>query len=139
MRTNVLAAFLLLSLGCAGSSTPGDTMPKEQIAEPGDPTNVEEPAVEHPCQQEIALVCAEGSVDGCTVQDEAGAYLTSMHICVPTGETASTPCEQEIARVCDAGFVDACGLPEPAAETHVCVATPSQSDESVSSEGGETE
>ncbi len=135
------ALTLVLAIGCGGSDTPAPAEPTQPAAE--QPTSsteptAEEPAVEAPtggptCAQEIALECAEGSIDGCLVQTDDGAALTAYHICVPEGETASQPCAQEIARQCDEGFVDACGLSPAAAATHICVAPPASPDTPVES------
>jgi hypothetical protein len=69
------------------------------------------------CDLEVALVCAEGTTDGC------GDSRTLFHACVPETETAGPACEQEIAKVCPDGQVDACLAKPQIAATHLCVTT----------------
>jgi hypothetical protein len=91
---------------------------KNDVQEPKPDDDQDDPVAQDQrasCDQEIALECPEGLVDGCTNS------LTAVHICLPAEETASQPCEQEIARQCGEGLVDACLMDPPAAETHVCV------------------
>lgn len=67
------------------------------------------------CELEVALVCAEGTADGCA------DGRTLHHVCVPLGEVTGPPCTQEIAKVCPEGQVDACVHDPQLAETHLCV------------------
>jgi hypothetical protein len=131
MKTMALSALLLLAVGCAGSSSPGDTAnskpvptddAQDQSAEPA-----VDPAASGDCSTEISLTCEAGMVDGCSIRDDAGEALTSYHICVPQGEThEGTPCEQEIWRECGEGLIDACGLQPAAAKIHACVQKPAE-------------
>ncbi len=115
MRPTNLFLLFALAAACGGSDSKGDTSNAKTV----DVTVVDA------CDQEIALVCEEGMIDGCEVTDEGGTRLTLAHICVQASESSSqAPCEQEIARVCDDGFIDACLLTPAAASTHVCVLQP---------------
>lgn len=119
----IAAGLLAAQLGCHGKNeVQGPTNDDEDKVTSNDgPTS---------CEQEIALECAEGLVDGC------GSSLTTIHICVPADEQASQPCEQEIARECGDGLMDACLMSPPAAQTHVCV---SAATEPAGDEPGEPE
>jgi len=122
MFAMIAATLLAAQMGCHGGKNDvkgptgtgdGD---KEQLTQT-EPTS---------CENEVALECGEGMVDGC------GSQLTSVHICMPAEEQASQPCEQEIARECAEGLVDACLMDPPAAATHVCVSAatePAQPDQ----------
>jgi len=115
MRPMNLCLLFVLAAACGGSDSKGDTSNAKTV----DITRVDA------CDQEIALVCDEGMIDGCEVTDEGGTRLTLAHICVQASESSSqAPCEQEIARVCDDGFIDACLLTPAAASSHVCVLQP---------------
>jgi hypothetical protein len=101
--------FLMFALAaCGGGSKPSTPSP------PG--TGAPEPVAQGgvPCEQEVALQCAQG-VDGC----QGGKTL--VHVCVPSDETAGPPCEQEIAKVCPEGQTDACLKTPQVAKTHLCV------------------
>jgi hypothetical protein len=119
MFAMIAASLLAAQMGCHGGKNEvkgptgtgdGD---KEQLTQ-------NEPAS---CENEVALQCADGMVDGCASQ------LTSVHICMPAEEQASQPCEQEIARQCAEGLVDACLMDPPAAATHVCVSAATEPDQ----------
>ena len=118
-----ITLFGLLA-ACGGSDTKGETSNSQIIS-------ADKAADSSDCDNDVALVCPEGSVDGCGVVDEAGgASLTLYHICVPATETlAAAPCEQEIARQCEDGFVDACTLSPAASTVHACVAQPASLEE----------
>jgi hypothetical protein len=102
----IAAGLLAAQMGCHG---------KNEVEKPKDDDKLTDSSGPSSCEQEIALECAEGLVDGCA------SGLTSVHICMPADEKASQPCEQEIARECGEGLVDACLMDPPAAQTHVCV------------------
>lgn len=124
MKTLALAALLALTVGCTGSDTARDTTPKADLTQTDDELDSVEPATTD-CSQEVALECAEGSVDGCGIRSESGESLTLYHVCIPEAEQSkSTACELEILRECAEGFVDACTVDPPAASTHICVAAP---------------
>lgn len=124
MRPILCSVLIAFAAACGGSDTGGDTNNTKKI-EIDKEKEVSEETPSSACAEEIALECAEGSVDGCGVTNEAGDSLTLSHICVPASETfAATPCEQEIARVCEDGLVDACSLTPAASALHVCVAAP---------------
>lgn len=76
------------------------------------------------CEQEIALQCSAGMVDGCLQKTAGGQPLTTAHACVPPSETGGPPCAQELAKLCGEGLVDACLVNPPLSSQHVCVAKP---------------
>jgi hypothetical protein len=119
MKPILLPFLFALAAACGGSDSGGDTNNTKKV-------EVEEKVTEESpysaCAEEIAFECAEGTVDGCGVTNEAGDTLTLSHICVPASETFAGPdCEQEIARECGEGLVDACSLSPAVSTIHVCV------------------
>lgn len=124
MKRVVLCVLFAWSVGCGGG---GEEPAGDVSSGSEEPVSPSEPVASPqgggvPCEQEIARVCGDGMRDGCLVQDENGAPLTSYHVCIPETETSrSQPCEQEIMRECGDGLVDACTLTPPAAPTHICV------------------
>jgi hypothetical protein len=121
--TRPILCSLLISLvaACGGSDKGGDTNHTKKVETEGDMHAAGGATMD--CEQEITLVCPEGSVDGCGVTNDAGESLTFWHVCLPASETFSASnCEQEIARECDDGLVDACLLTPAASTVHVCVA-----------------
>jgi hypothetical protein len=141
MKTLAFAALFALTLGCAGSEK-GETANTQKVGQLGDeePMAGDDAAGNVECAQEIALQCAEGSVDGCSITGESGETLTSYHICVPEGESlAGTPCENEIFRECPEGFTDACSLEPAAAAIHACVAAPVEDEPQTEEPGAEEE
>ena len=106
----IAATLLAAQMGCHGKNEvqgPKTDEDKDTVTQ----------TEQNSCDQELALECAEGMVDGCS------ASLTAIHICMPAEEQASQPCEQEIARECGEGLTDACLMDPPAAATHVCVSS----------------
>lgn len=80
------------------------------------------------CNQEIAIVCTEGYIDGCSVPDDEteNGSLTTHHVCVRANASAAErtgpSCLQEVALVCSIkGEIDACLLRPAVAEKHFCV------------------
>jgi hypothetical protein len=118
----ILFSFLFaLAAACGGSDSGGDTNNTKKIEVDKEKQSTDGSSLSA-CAEEITLECAEGSVDGCGVTNEAGDTLTLSHICVPASETFAGPaCEQEIARECGEGLVDACGLSPALSTIHVCV------------------
>jgi hypothetical protein len=123
MRQRAVVAFfaagaLAASIGACSRGKSEAVEPQPAADDGGDPVAQQQRAA---CDQEIALECPDGMVDGCTRTSEDGAALTAYHVCLPAEEQASQPCEQEIARQCGEGLVDACLADPPAASTHVCI------------------
>lgn len=132
----IIVSFL--AFGCGGNTTqsPGEPGAEDPTAggshagDSSDPVSSDDPAEDPgspsagtPCEAEIAIVCEEGMVDGCSIAHEEGA-LTSVHICVPASERASHTCEQEIERMCPDGLVNACSLDPAPSSMQICVVAP---------------
>jgi hypothetical protein len=102
---------MLVALGCGGgkkaeTTTTGDTSTQPPAASAG-----------VPCEQEIARVCENGTVDGC------GDGKTTVHVCVAADASAGPPCEPggQQALVCPEGQIDACRQTPASAANHICV------------------
>ena len=109
----VLVAGGLALAGCGGGKK-ADTTPPGGGGAGDEP--VSSPTGAGPsCEQEIALECANGMVDGCV------DGKTTIHVCVAADAAAGPPCEQELALECPADQIDACLMTPAAAQNHICV------------------
>ncbi len=134
-RILILALFAVPMVACSSAPVadePVETTPVDADESVSNTDNTETPATSEaagpPCEQEIALTCPEGQIDGCLKTDPANGAtsVTTVHVCIQDLEWASyqTPCSQEIAQECGEGMTDACLLTPAPADVHVCVATP---------------
>jgi hypothetical protein len=110
----IAAMLVTIVVAACGGSKSDSTLPGQSGGDSSDGAQLplDGPV---PCEQEIALQCAEGLEDGCL------RALTTVHACVPSESTVGPPCTDKLALVCPEGLVDACLVAPAAAEHHVCV------------------